>query len=173
MARFLIWLVFLFAATPSVAAADIRLATTAGTADSGLLRAILPAFEARYGNKVRVMPVGAAQALKLGEDGEADVVLVHDRAEEERAVAEGFFIEARDVMYNDFVLVGPKSDPAGVRGRDAAAVPGPPGAQPGSLLGGEALAAGHPEGRLLLEPRGRACFILDDEAKPGDRKDLP
>lgn len=98
------------------AADDIRLATTTSTENSGLLKVILPLFEAKYGGKVRVVSVGTGAALKLGENGDADVVLVHARPLEDKFMAAGFGSVRRDVMYNDFIIVGPKSDPAGVRG---------------------------------------------------------
>jgi len=105
-----------------MAAEDIRLATTTSTENSGLLKAILPVFEAKYGGKVRVVSVGTGAALKLGENGDADVVLVHARKLEDRFMAAGFGSVRKDVMYNDFIIVGPKRDPAGVRGgKDAAA----------------------------------------------------
>lgn len=98
------------------AAEDIRLATTTSTENSGLLKVILPVFEAKYGGKVRVVSVGTGAALKLGENGDADVVLVHARALEDKFMAAGFGSVRKDVMYNDFIIVGPKSDPAAVRG---------------------------------------------------------
>lgn len=91
----------------------LRLATTTSTADSGLLDAILPAFEARYNARVEVIAVGTGQAIELGENGDVDVVLVHARAREEVFVAEGYGVGRRDVMYNDFIIVGPAADPAG------------------------------------------------------------
>ena len=97
------------------AASDLRLATTTSTENSGLLNAILPLFEAKYDTKVRVISVGSGKAMKLGENGDVDVVLVHSRADEEKFVAAGFGVNRRDVMYNDFIIVGPKSDPAGIR----------------------------------------------------------
>jgi tungstate transport system substrate-binding protein len=99
----------------------LRLATTTSTADSGLLEAILPAFEQQYNAKVEVVAVGTGQALKLGENGDADVVLVHARAREGQFVAAGYGINRRDVMYNDFVIVGPSADPAGIKGMTTAA----------------------------------------------------
>jgi tungstate transport system substrate-binding protein len=90
----------------------LRLATTTSTADSGLLDAILPDFEQRYAAEVDVVAVGTGQALKLGENGDADVLLVHARAREEAFVQQGFGLERHDVMYNDFVIVGPSTDPA-------------------------------------------------------------
>jgi len=105
-----------FAAAPAIAAEDIRLATTTSTENSGLLRVVLPVFEAKYGGKVRVVSVGTGAALKLGENGDADVVLVHARPLEDKFMAAGFGSVRKDVMYNDFIIVGSKRDPAGVRG---------------------------------------------------------
>jgi tungstate transport system substrate-binding protein len=115
-ARVLLLTGFVFATVPAMAAEDIRLATTTSTENSGLLKIILPVFEAKYGGKVRVVSVGTGAALKLGENGDADVVLVHARALEDKFMAAGFGSVRKDVMYNDFIIVGPKSDPAGVRG---------------------------------------------------------
>ncbi|HRC77696.1 MAG TPA: substrate-binding domain-containing protein [Kouleothrix sp.] len=108
-------------ATPAAAARTLRLATTTSTADSGLLDAILPDFEQKYSAKVQVVAVGTGQALKLGQNGDADVVLVHARKQEDAFVAAGYGINRRDVMYNDFVIVGPSDDPAGVKGQAKAA----------------------------------------------------
>ena len=99
----------------------LRLATTTSTADSGLLDAILPDFEAKYNARVDVVAVGTGQAIELGVAGDADVILVHARAREDAFVADGHATERLDVMYNDFILVGPKDDPAGVRGMATAA----------------------------------------------------
>ncbi len=90
----------------------LRLATTTSTADSGLLEAILPSFEQRYDATVEVIAVGTGQALKLGEAGDVDVLLVHAPQREAEFVANGFGAERRDVMYNDFIIVGPPFDPA-------------------------------------------------------------
>ena len=106
----------LFFGAGAWAAADIRLATTTSTENSGLLKVILPVFESKYGGKVRVVAVGTGAALKLGENGDADVVLVHARALEDQFMAAGFGSVRKDVMYNDFVVVGPKTDPAAARG---------------------------------------------------------
>lgn len=97
----------------------LRLATTTSTADSGLLDAILPAFEEEYNARVDVVAVGTGQAITLGEAGDADVILVHARAREDAFVADGHGLYRQDVMYNDFVLVGPNTDPAGVQGMDS------------------------------------------------------
>jgi tungstate transport system substrate-binding protein len=94
----------------------ITLASTTSTEQSGLFGHLLPLFKADTGIAVRVVAVGTGQALKLGERGDADALLVHDRAGEDKFVAEGFGIDRRDVMYNDFVVVGPSADPAGIKG---------------------------------------------------------
>jgi len=94
----------------------LRLATTTSTADSGLLDAILPAFEEEYDARVDVVAVGTGQAIEIGEAGDADVILVHARALEDAFVAEGHGTARYDVMYNDFIIVGPPDDPAGIRG---------------------------------------------------------
>jgi tungstate transport system substrate-binding protein len=100
----------------------ITLASTTSTRDSGFFDSVLPRFEANTGIAVRVVAVGTGRALRLGEKGDVDAVLVHDRASELEFVAEGYGIDRREVMYNDFVVLGPGADPAGVRGMaDAAA----------------------------------------------------
>jgi len=96
----------------------LRLATTTSTANSGLLEWLLPPFEAESGLDVEVIPVGTGQALALGEKGDCDVVLVHARKREDEFVAAGHGIDRRDVMWNDFVILGPPDDPAGVRGAE-------------------------------------------------------
>lgn len=97
-------------------AAFITLASTTSTDNSGLLDAILPQFKAESGIAVRVVAVGTGQALRLARNGDADVLLVHDRTSEESFVADGWGVERHAVMYNDFILVGPKADPAKLRG---------------------------------------------------------
>ena len=105
------------AATPARTAAEvITIASTTSTEQSGLFAHLLPAFTRQTGIAVRVVAVGTGQALKLGERGDADVLLVHDREAELRFVADGWGIERQEVMFNDFILVGPKSDPAGIAG---------------------------------------------------------
>jgi len=98
----------------------LRLATTTSTADSGLLDAILPLFEEQYNARVDVVAVGTGQALELGANGDADVLLVHARAREDKFVADGDGVNRLDVMYNDFVVVGPTTDPAGIAGMELA-----------------------------------------------------
>ncbi len=108
----------LAAGETSVVAQDksIVVASTTSTQDSGLFDHILPLFEAEAGIDVRVVAQGTGQALDTGRRGDADVVFVHAKAQEEKFIAEGFGVKRFDVMYNDFVLIGPKSDPAGVSG---------------------------------------------------------
>src|SRR5512143_1549052 len=103
------------------AAATITVASTTSTEQSGLFGHILPRFTAATGIQVKVVALGTGQALDLGRRGDADVVLVHDRPAEDRFVAEGYGVERRDVMYNDFVLVGPASDPLKIAGVKTAA----------------------------------------------------
>jgi tungstate transport system substrate-binding protein len=98
----------------------LRLATTTSTADSGLLDFILPDFQKKYACTVDVVAVGTGQSLELGRRGDADVVLVHSRKGEDQFVADGFARERFDVMYNDFIVVGPRTDPARVRGMSLA-----------------------------------------------------
>lgn len=106
----------------AAAPANLILATTTSTQDSGLLDVILPDFEAQAGAGVDVVAVGTGQALQLGTDCNADVVLVHARAREDKFMADGDGVRRDDVMFNDFVILGPPSDPAGVKGMtDAAA----------------------------------------------------
>jgi tungstate transport system substrate-binding protein len=94
----------------------ITVSSTTSTTDSGLFTHLLPAFKAKTGIEVRVISQGTGQALDTGRRGDADVVFVHARAQEEKFVADGFGVARKPVMYNDFVLVGPKSDPAGIKG---------------------------------------------------------
>ena len=121
------WLVALAAlATPMSAVAQdtpfITVASTTSTQNSGLFEWILPKFTAATGIDVHVVAVGTGAALKLGEQGDADVVLVHSRQAEDAFVAAGYGVDRRDVMANDFLIVGPAADPAGIGGtRDAPA----------------------------------------------------
>jgi tungstate transport system substrate-binding protein len=94
----------------------ITVSSTTSTSDSGLFSHLLPAFRAQSGIDVRVVSQGTGQALDTGRRGDADVLFVHARALEEKFVADGFGVARKPVMYNDFVLIGPKADPAGVRG---------------------------------------------------------
>lgn len=100
--------------TNSIAGEHLRLATTTSTENSGLLAELLPPFEQANDCQVDVIAVGTGKAIKLGESGDVDVVMVHARSKEDKFVAAGYGVDRRDVMYNDFVVLGPKSDPAGV-----------------------------------------------------------
>ncbi len=108
------------ATTARAESGAILLQSTTSTANSGLLDHLLPIFTGRTGIKVGVVAVGTGQALKNGRNGDGDVLLVHAKAAEEKFVAEGYGVARHDVMYNDFIIVGPASDPAGISGlRDA------------------------------------------------------
>jgi len=100
----------------SFAKQKLTLASTTSTLDSGLFEVIIPPFEKKYNCSVRIIAVGTGQAIRLGRDGNADVLLVHDRASEEKFVADGFGVKRLAVMHNDFFIVGPKNDPAGIKG---------------------------------------------------------
>jgi len=104
----------LIAALPASAQEFITVASTTSTENSGLFGHILPIFQAETGIEVRVISQGTGQALETGRRGDADVVFVHARAQEELFVAEGYGVQRFDVMYNDFVIVGPSDDPAGL-----------------------------------------------------------
>ena len=119
---FLAALGMLLLVCPSVLAGErLKMSTTTSTQDSGLLKVLLPPFEKKYGCQVDVIAVGTGQALKIGEAGDVDVVFVHARTLEEKFVADGYGINRKDVMYNDFVIIGPKDDPAGIRAAKSAA----------------------------------------------------
>jgi tungstate transport system substrate-binding protein len=115
----------LFAATGWGEESSILLQSTTSTANSGLYDAILPQFTAKTGIQVNVVAVGTGQAIKNAQYGDADVLLVHAKPAEEKFVAAGYGLERFDVMYNDFIIVGPAGDPAGIGGiRDAKAALG-------------------------------------------------
>lgn len=123
LAGFALFFAFVTASAGLAGAAErLKLATTTSTSNSGLLKYLHPVFEEKHGVKVDVIAVGTGQALRLGRNRDVDVVLVHARAAEDKFVAEGHGVNRRDVMYNDFIVAGPKKDPAGVRGmKDAVA----------------------------------------------------
>ena len=122
------WLIVAVLSIASAAAwaqeRHIVMASTTSTEQSGLFGHLLPAFKRASGIDVRVVALGTGQALDMGRRGDADVVFVHDQAAEEKFVAEGFGLKRHPVMYNDFVIVGPQADPAGVKGRDVTAALG-------------------------------------------------
>lgn len=114
-------LILAVAALAPAQSGRLRLSTTTSTDNSGLLGFIIPPFEKKTGLKVDVIAVGTGKAIALGEAGDVDVVLVHARSSEDKFVASGFGINRRDVMHNDFIILGPAADPAGVKGlKDAA-----------------------------------------------------
>lgn len=110
-----------FVAAGAVQAETITMASTTSTEQSGLFAHLLPAFKKASDIDVKVVAVGTGQAIDMAKRGDADVLFVHDTAAEEKFVAEGFSAKRYPVMYNDFVLVGPKADPAGASGKDIAA----------------------------------------------------
>src|SRR6516162_5257661 len=116
----LIVVVTLGIAAPRAIAEDrsIVVASTTSTQDSGLFGYLLPIFKAKTGIDVKVVAQGTGQALDTARRGDADVVFVHARPQEEKFLAEGFGVRRHDVMYNDFVLIGPGGDPAGAAGKD-------------------------------------------------------
>jgi len=93
----------------------LKLATTTSTENSGLLGVLLTPFEEKFGIKVDVIAVGTGQAIKLGENGDVDMILVHARAAEDKFIEEGYGVNRRDVMFNDFIILGPSNDPAEIR----------------------------------------------------------
>lgn len=105
---------------PKPPATNMILATTTSTQDTGLLDEIIPKFEAKYNVKVKTVAVGTGEAITMGEKGDADVLLVHSRKSEDKFMADGNGSVRKDVMYNDFVIVGPESDPAGIKGKTPA-----------------------------------------------------
>ena len=116
MRRIALTLVAALAAAPALAEAFIVVQSTTSTANSGLLDHLLPQFTAETGTEVRVVAVGTGQAIRNARNCDGDVLLVHARPAEERFVAEGYGMARHDLMYNDFVIVGPADDPAGVSG---------------------------------------------------------
>ena len=115
-------LIVLAAVLPALAAPEVRLSSTIGPIDAGIVKAFAEAFEKKTGTKVVFEGAGTGATLEKAKSGNFDMVMVHARRLEDQFVADGFGIDRRDVMYNDFVILGPKEDPAGVRGmKDAAA----------------------------------------------------
>ena len=115
------WAAIILVAFPAVQAQTIVMASTTSTEQSGLFAHLLPAFKKASGLDVKVVALGTGQALDMARRGDADVVFVHDQVAEEKFVADGFGIKRLPVMYNDFVLIGPKADPAATKGKDIVA----------------------------------------------------
>lgn len=113
--------ILLFAFTSFVSAQEVlTMATTTSTENSGLLEKLVPPFEEKYDVRVDVVAVGTGAAIELGRNGDADIIFVHARAAEDEFVANGYGVNRRDVMYNDFVILGPASNPAGVENTETA-----------------------------------------------------
>jgi len=113
--------VIVFGALPASAATEIICSSTTSTENSGLFDYLLPLFEKQTGIKVKVVARGTGAAIEMGKRGDADVALVHAKEQELKAVEEGFFVNRHDVMYNDFVIIGPLDDPAKIKGMKSAA----------------------------------------------------
>jgi tungstate transport system substrate-binding protein len=111
-------LLFMLIGSTAVVSAEtrIRMASTTSTQNSGLFDYLLPIFEKKTGIKIDVVAVGTGAAIEIGKRGDADVVFVHAKEQELKAVEEGFFVNRHDVMYNDFVVIGPTNDPAKIKG---------------------------------------------------------
>ena len=114
-------LLFTLVATAAFAETRIKMASTTSTQNSGLFDYLLPIFEKKTGIKIDVVAVGTGASIEIGKRGDADVVFVHAKEQELKAVEEGFFVNRHDVMYNDFVIIGPPADPAKVKGMKSAA----------------------------------------------------
>ena len=110
-----------FSASVSAQTASIDMASTTSTEQSGLFAHLLPDFKKAHGIDIKVVALGTGQAIDMARRGDADVLFVHDRVAEDKFVADGFAAKRLDVMYNDFVLIGPKADPAGTKGNDIVA----------------------------------------------------
>jgi tungstate transport system substrate-binding protein len=102
--------------SPGMAQERLKVSSTTSTDNTGLFQALNPPFEKKFGCRVDVIAVGTGKALKIGEMGDSDVVFVHSRPAEDTFVAAGHGVNRRDVMYNDFIIIGPAKDPAGIRG---------------------------------------------------------
>jgi len=109
-------LLLMVADTEAFAETRIRMASTTSTQNSGLFDYLLPIFEKKTGIKIDVVAVGTGAAIEIGKRGDADVVFAHAKEQELKAVEEGFFVNRHDVMYNDFVIIGPTNDPAKIKG---------------------------------------------------------
>jgi tungstate transport system substrate-binding protein len=113
-------LIIMVCATSLQAETRIRCASTTSTQNSGLFDYILPIFEKKTGIKLDVVAVGTGASIEIGKRGDADVVLVHAKELELKAVADGFFVDRHDIMYNDFVIIGPANDPLKIKGMKSA-----------------------------------------------------
>jgi len=159
-----LWVASLLLAWCAVTTAQERfivMASTTSTEQSGLFAHLLPAFKAASGIDIRVVALGTGQALDAARRGDADVVFVHDQVAEAKFVADGFGLKRLPVMYNDFVLIGPKADPAGVKGKDIVAALGKLAAQ-----GMPFISRGDKSGTHAAELRYWKMANLDVAASP-------
>ncbi len=113
-------MLILMGSGPASMESRIRCASTTSTLNSGLFEYLLPLFEKKTGIKVDVVAVGTGAAIEIGKRGDADFVFVHAKEQELKAVEEGYFVNRHDVMYNDFVIIGPTTDPAKIKGTTSA-----------------------------------------------------
>jgi tungstate transport system substrate-binding protein len=122
MKKFLVLMLALVIGSAAVVSAEtrIRMASTTSTQNSGLFDYLLPIFEKKTGIKIDVVAVGTGAAIEIGKRGDADVVFVHAKEQELKVVEEGFFVNRHDVMYNDFLIIGPTNDPAKIKGMKSA-----------------------------------------------------
>jgi len=149
---------------------SITMASTTSTEQSGLFAHLLPAFKQATGIDVRVVAVGTGQALDMGRRGDADILFVHDRQAEEKLVAEGFGIKRTDVMYNDFVIVGPHGDPAGAKGRDVVAALAKIAEKPASFISRGDRSGTHAAELRYWKAAGIEAPDAKDAARPFDYK---
>jgi tungstate transport system substrate-binding protein len=153
------------AGTAALAAAQERsivMASTTSTEQSGLFAHLLPAFKKAANIDVRVVAQGTGQALDMGRRGDADILFVHDQVAEEKFVADGFGLPRRAVMYNDFVLIGPAADPAGVKGKDVVAALAKLATAPAPFI-----SRGDKSGTHAAELRYWKAASIDDPAAKG------
>lgn len=113
---FVLSVLFIFIEPLDAGAIRIRCASTTSTQNSGFFDYLLPKFEKKNGIKVDIIAVGTGQALEIGKRGDVDLVIVHSKEDEIRMVREGYFVERLNIMYNDFIILGPSDDPAGIKG---------------------------------------------------------
>ncbi len=112
----LLLVLFLLSELHAVAVVRLKLGTTTSVDNTGLLKVTLPPFEKMFNVRVDVIAVGTGKAMELGKNGDLDVLIVHDKESEEQFMREGYGVNRREIMYNDFVIVGPANDPAGIKG---------------------------------------------------------
>src|SRR4030043_2212048 len=108
--------IMIFAVMNAYAEKEIICASTTSTENSGLFSYILPMFEKKTGIKIKVVARGTGASIEMGKRGDADMVMVHAKEQELKAVEEGYFVDRHDLMYNDFVIIGPPDDPAKIKG---------------------------------------------------------